>query len=302
MVRYDSGMTDPESGDVLRLVKRTVNRACPGFQWGYNTGLHRTENPPPPSSGKWDSDPNAEWNKLPLKPVFDILCEDGGMIMDEWNNHAATDGWTYESYAGRHVNIRKQAHSRGGHVVLCSFEPESHADGIYQEILPLAARTHRGWDPLKGGRAGANYEQFATRYAGYVWDNEAVELEKAEQWIDWGESAKFLFKWPSYSYLQKNGKAGSDLILQMVNMPPERVCSYDDCRVPPPRRDLKCSIRLPEGLKVNEVWRATAEPELKQEKLPHKVVDGQLVFTVPKLRFWNMVVVRLDGEGKWGIR
>ena len=51
MIRYDSGMTWPESGDMLRLVKYKVNQACPGFQWGYNSGVHRTADQPPPTTG-----------------------------------------------------------------------------------------------------------------------------------------------------------------------------------------------------------------------------------------------------------
>lgn len=299
MIRYDSSMMYPEAGDMLRLVKYKVNKACPGFQWGCNSGVHRTNNPPPPTCGKWKIDPDADWAKAPLRPVYDMLCEDGGMMMDEWNNHAHQDRWTYDKYASRHIHFRKEVHRRGGHVVFCPFEPESHADAVYQDILPLAARTHRAWDPLKGKKILTSYPQFATRYAGYVWDNGARPLDEAQKWIDWGEHAQHLFKWESYAYLRNRGADDTDLIVQMVNLPPKRVSSYDDCRVPPPRIDVACSIKLPDGVQVRDVWCATAEYELRQQKLPHQLENGRVTFRVPKLRFWTMLVVRLAGNGKW---
>jgi len=295
MIRYDSSLMWEESGDVLRLVKRIVGKECPDLKWGYNTGYHRTDKHPPPTSGKWGSDPNAEWNKPPVKPVFDMLCEDGSMIMGEYNTHAA-DGWTYTRYGSRHIYARKLAHERGGHIVFCPFEPNNHTDTTYQEILVLAARAHRAWDPAKGSRLGPKYEQFATRFAGCLWDNQAVPFENAREWIDWGENAQHLFLWDSYACLRKSGEKGTDVILQLVNMPPERVNSYDDCRVPPPRENLVCSMRLPEGVKPRDVWCATPDPHLTLEKLPLQVKDGRATFTVPKLRFWNMVVLRLEGD------
>ena len=294
IIRYDSGLMWEESGDMLRLVKRIVKKECPDLRWGYNTGYHRTNKHPPPTSGKWGSDPNAEWNQPPIKPVFDMLCEDGSLVMGEYNTHAA-DGWTYKRYASRHINARKMVHKRGGHLLFCPFETESHTDTIYQEILVLAARAHRGWDFTKGSRLGPNYEQFATRFAGYIWDNKATPFEGAKEWIDWGENAQHLFLWDDYACLRKNGENGTDVILQLVNMPPERVNSYDDCRVPPPRRDLVCSMRLPGGVKPRDVWCATPYQHLTLEKLPLQVKDGRVTFTVPKLRFWNVVVVRLEG-------
>jgi len=298
-VRYDTAWDAPESADILRLVKSKVRAACPELQWGYNTGLHRREHQPTPSHPEWAKDVLPARALESPTPIFEMLCEDGGMIMDEYNRHAGQDPWSYRRYATRHVHIRDKVHPHGGHLVFCPFDPEMDSDALYQDILPLAARAHRAWDPLKGRTVLADYDRFATRYAGYIWDNRAVRLKDADRWIDWGEDKKHLFLCDSYVYLRPRQPGRAEMIISMVNPPPERVCSYSDCRVPPPRNDLTCTVSLPEGCSVLDVWRLS--PELKKEckKLAHETPAGKLRFTVPRLRFWNLLVVRLQGNGTW---
>ncbi|MBS3764506.1 MAG: hypothetical protein KGZ25_14505, partial [Planctomycetes bacterium] len=164
-VRYDTGWQKPDSSAILELVKREVRESCPQLQWGYNTGLHRRARQPKPVVPAWGEDVlPAEFIKSP-RPAFDVLCENGGMVMGEYNRHAGQDGWTYKRYASRHVGTRDKVHQREGHLVFCPFEPKMDSDALYQDILPLAARAHRAWDPLKGRTVLADYDRFATRYA-----------------------------------------------------------------------------------------------------------------------------------------
>jgi hypothetical protein len=289
MIRYDSHMQQNETGDITRLVKSKVNKAHPLLQWGYNTGLHRTRKQPPVTGASWAKPGGQE-----LKPVFDELCKDGGMIMDEWNNHAAK-GWSYRKYASRHISIRDVVHPKGGHLVFCPFDVESHADAVYQDILPMAAMAHRAWDPLKSFRPYAFYARFATRFAGFLWDNKCRRAKDARDWIDWGEADKKLFLWDSYVYWRPRGENATELIMHMVNMPPERVASYKDCRVPEPLVDTRCALQLPNGLGAQDLWVATTEPDMKLEKLSLKKQGSKVEFTVPKLRFWNVLVLRAKG-------
>lgn len=290
MIRYDSSMLPEDTGDILRLVKERVNRTHPHVQWGYNDDLHRTDKHPPLTSAPW-----ANNKGRPLKPVFDTLCENGGMIMDEYNNHAGKDGWSYLKYATRHVAIRDVVHPKGGHVIYCPFDLENHADAVYQEILPLAGMAHRAWDPLKGQRPYAFYDQFATRFAGFLWDNRSRRAKDAREWIDWGEADKKLFLWDSYVYWRPRGDNSTELIMHMVNMPPERVASYKDCRVPPPMNDTKCTVQLPEGLNAQQLWVATPEPRTRIERVALEKQGRKIEFTVPKLRFWNVLVLKVEG-------
>jgi len=289
-IRYDTDMSvremdgaQPHVATYFPETKKIVNKALPKFQWGYNDGLHRRDLGKEPE----------------LKKLFATLCEGGGMIMDEYNNHAFQDRWTYERYAARHRSIRKMVHDNGGHFTLCPFDLDWVSDQVYQGILPLVARGHHAWDPHKGQVPYANYHQFSTRYAGAIWDPAAVVLAGAAERVDWGEATNKLFHPHDYVYLRPRGEGRTDLVLHLVNPPPERACSYDDNRVNPPMADIPGMIALPDGLTARAVYAASAEPALHQQTLEFAQRDGKLAFTVPKVRFWNMVVAELEGKGVW---
>lgn len=276
-VRYDSAMNWPEMAHHLKLIKTTVNAACPGFQWGYNSG-----HPDGYAPG-----------------IFDEMCAGGGMIMEEANVHAFKDQWTYDKYASRHIEFRSQVHRRDGHLTFCPAEPESNNDLVYQQILPLCARAHHAWNPAPNAVGGADYTRFCARYAGQLWDNTATALPQAAQVINWGPAAPKLFKWDSYCYLRPTGAGTSELIIHLVNQPPERVSAYDDCRVPEPLEAIEGSVKLPDGITAVAAWRLSPELAPEQLSLPLRQDKDRIAFTVPKLRFWNMIVLQLTGSGRW---
>ena len=86
--------------------------------------------------------------------------------------------------------------------------------------------------------------------------------------------------------------------MHMINQPPLRVNSYEDCRVPVPLADTACSIQLKKDYEIREVWCTTPEPRLKIEKLNFKKEGERIHFSVPKLRFWNMIVLKMKGPAK----
>ncbi len=289
-IRYDTDMTVKEMAGTQHHIakyfpatKSRVNKILPEFQWGYNDALHRT---------------NLE-NNPELSQLFETICSGGGMIMDEYNNHAFQDRWTYEKYAGRHRFIRQQVHPKGGHVTFCPFDLMYDNDKVYQAILPLAARAHHAWDPDKGNFHYANYQQFSTRYAGALWDTNAIQVPDAAERIIWKDDTKNLFRPNDYSYLRPRGKDRTDLIIHLINRPPERAASYKDGRVNLPVTNLECEVKLPAGTIVRGVYAASAEPSIQQIKVPHTLTGEKLTFIIPKLRFWTMVVIELEGEGDW---
>ena len=83
--------------------------------------------------------------------------------------------------------------------------------------------------------------------------------------------------------------------MHMVNLPPERVASYKDCRMPPPLTNTKCILQLPEGLNAQQLWVATPEPRTRIDHIAFEKQGRKLEFTVPKLRFWNVLVLKLEG-------
>lgn len=129
--RYDSRDTDPFAPGIFPLARKVVDKARPAFQWGYNDGLNRTDLSDKPE----------------LRELFDFLCSDGALMMDEYNTHAFKDKWTFERYARRHVMFRDNVHSRDGHLVFCPSDVTMANDAVFQAILPMAARASRMGSP-----------------------------------------------------------------------------------------------------------------------------------------------------------
>jgi hypothetical protein len=276
-IRYDSAMNEPETVRNFKIVKDAVTQACPDFQWGYNSG-HPSGYPP---------------------GMYDLMCAGGGLIMEEANVHAGKDSWPYEKCARRQLEFRDQVHPRGGHLVFCPYEATQWSDSVYQKILPICARAHGAWDSLKGQVLLADYHRFYTRYAGQLWDNVYVTPTNAPNRIRWSDGGTNLFLWSSFVYVRQPASTRTELIMHMVNRPPERINSYGDCRVPAPLQNLECTAQIPDGLKPIEVWRLSPELEPEQDRLAFKTEKDRIVFTVPKLRFWNVIVVQFEGTAKW---
>jgi hypothetical protein len=276
-LRYDSAMNDPAAPHYFGMVKKMVNDACPGFQWGYNSG-----HPDGYAPG-----------------MFDLMCEGGGLIMEERNVHGGQDGWTYKEYASRHVVWRDEVHPRGGHLTFCPYEPELMNDSIYQQILPLCARAHQAWDVTGGQVVGWDYKRFSLRHAGQLWDIDYKPITNAAAHIDWGAASSNLFLWDHYVYDRAVGPDRRELILHMVNPPPDRIGGSPECSVPDPVEGAVCRIRLPPGVKAGPVQCLSAEQIPEQQELASRQEGDLLVFTVPKLRFWNMLVIPLAGTGRW---
>ncbi|MBI2191158.1 MAG: hypothetical protein HYU36_04160 [Planctomycetes bacterium] len=284
--RYDSPMDRPEAARVLRLVKETVNHAFPAFQWGYNVTAYKM---------------------LEFPETFSLLCENGGMIMEEYNLAAPDQGWTWDYYTGRHRSIRSWVRERGGHGELISFgenfslsdEEVPRIDLVYQDIFTLAAQLH--WAYRQSSTLYyAHYPRFATRFAGFLWDNRSEPLKNPRDRIDLGEHSEHFFAWPEYAYLRQPEPGRRQLIFHLINAPAStRVGEAKHCPVPPPRSRIPLSIRIPPKTQVRGAWAATAEPELALDRLEVQTEKDSVRFTVPRVRFWTLVVVDIDGEEPW---
>ena len=271
MVRYDSDTGGAHVPERLRLIKDLVMKECPGFAWGYNDSVHRMAKPPP---GAWE-----------------LVCENGSMIMDEYNVHAAKEGWPVDRYTNRQQIFRDQVLPRGGYLVFIGFDAPAH-EAVYQRVFTLAARIHQAWD------TDIPYNRFCTRYAGELWDNQARLLPRAGEWLAWKDAAP-LYQWERYVYVRPTGAGRGQLLVNLINAPTfPRFAGPDDATVPPPRRDLSGTLRLPPGVTVRAAWCLTPDATTTQASLATApAADGRLALTVPYLRFWDLLV--FDYEGAW---
>ena len=211
-----------------------------------------------------------------------ILCEDTKRC----------SGWTYDHYINHLAVLRKVTHPRGGHLVIMK-GAGGHYNARYEDIITHASR-HHGMYIHEG-----LYPAFATRYAEYLWANDARDLPEAEDRIDWGGSEAHLLQWPRFAYVRETGGGKrTELILHMINKP--QMTRFNSEEAPPPvRTNVRCSIRAPAGLEVRDVWCASGDDGIWQKRLAFERRAETLTFEVPQLWFWNLVVVRFEGVAQW---
>lgn len=272
--RYDSWGSSEGTKRLLPLVKKWVNDVVPEYQWGYNCAV---------------PDEAANWSE-----AFDEMCRNGGLIMEEAirNFHESHETWEY--FAKRILDYKDIVRKRGGNFVIVWLDRGFDNDFLYQWIFTLAGQTH-GYGNARTVSTG-NYAQFATRFAGLLWDRRITNVPNPARWIDVGSAKEFLWMWDRYVHQRDLGGGRRQLIVHLINAPvAKRIKLDDDNAVPPPRFDLKIGVKLPEGATVRTVHLATAEPTLALQELAYEKQTGAISFTVPKLRFWDMVVVELEG-------
>jgi hypothetical protein len=278
-VRYDSHAISKGNARVVDLVKRVVHAEVPDFQFGYNSSVPE--------------------GKAELIEPFKAQCEGGGLIMEEGIRQFGGGGMsysgarTYKEFAERILNFKEEARGCGGHFLAIGMDESFLNDRIYQYIFWLAGNTHTcyEWLPI----SVANYAQFATRFAGQIWDLKVTTIPSAKSWLDLGEAEAFLWLPERYIHQRDLGGGRRQFIAHLINAPTEtRLYTNDDNKLPPPREKIPLGLKLPGKAQVRGVWLLTAEPVLTQMKLEYETKEGRVRFIVPRLRFWDVVVVDLE--------
>jgi hypothetical protein len=278
-VRYDCHAISDENARLMRLVKETVHAEAPAFQFGYNSSVPQ-------------GDPR-------LGAAFKAQCEGEGGIMEEGIRQfgggglSFAGGATYAVFARRLLDFKNEARTAGGHFIAIGLDKCYPNDLVYQYIFWLAGNSHPCYDWRDA--SVADYAQFATRYAGLLWDLRLTPLREPAKWIDVGAAESFLWWWRDFVQQRALDGGRRQIVIHLINAPAETVLyTHDDAKVPPPRRDIPLALRVPDGAQVRGVWFLTPEYELTRTALPVTVADGRARFTVPRLRFWSMAVVELD--------
>ena len=282
-VRYDSHAISAENARVVGIVKQVVRAEEPEFQFGYNSSV---------PMGVAD-----------LLEPFRAECEGEGLIMEEgireYGGGGGSDagGRSYADFAKRLLDFKDEARRNGGHFLAIGMDKCYPNDLVYQYVLWLAGNTHPCYDWQD--TSVANYLQFATRFAGQLWDLRVTPLREPLSVVELADRGA-LWLPERFVHQRDLGNGRRQLIVHLVNAPTETALYiHDDAKLPPPRENLKLTAKLPAGAKLRGAWLLTAEPQLRQERLPAEARDGQVALTVPRLRFWDVVVLDLDQAPAW---
>lgn len=277
-IRYDSYTNIQGDDPMLRLVKADVAKEAPEVQWGYNTIV----------PGAPELCPDA----------FRELCRNGGLIMDEGARGYGQYKGKYDDLARRLLYWSTATRRFGGHLTAIGQDKCFANDYLYQYVFWLTANTHPWFGGGDGDGPMPNYRRFATRYAGLIFDLAVTPVPDPMRYVNLGDHPPLLYLFPEYVRQRDLGNGRRQFILQFVNPPvATHLWTNEDNVLPSPREPFPVTVTLPGTAKVRNVWHLTAEPVLTQHALPFVMHGREVIFTAPRLRFWNMVVLDLENAG-----
>ncbi len=268
-VRYDSHTISEEIAKAVKKVKSFVRGELPQFGFGYNSSVIV--------------------NNPALEDAFKEHCEGESLIMEEAIRKSGSNKASYEDFANRLLLFRKEVRKNNGHFVAIGMDECLPNDLIYQYILWLAGNTHPCYE---WKNVVYNYKQFATRYAGIMWDLKVKPLDNANAIV--GIDDKYALKlWRWQDFASKIELAGGRVqtIIHLINKPvASRLNDVPNNAVPLPIHKMPIKINIdPEKYKI-KLWLLTAEPSMTQIEIPYEKHGSSISAVVPKIRFWSVLV------------
>lgn len=180
----------------------------------------------------------------------------------------------------------------GGHHATYAFNRIG--DRLYNFIVNFAMRSHL-MNAYTGG--AVNINRFATRFAGFLWDDKLHTWVNAQNVID-VQSDREVW-WKQFASVRPLSDGGTQFIIHLIN-PPEGKKNLSDKKEPAePAKNIKVSWN-----QINSFRRAMIGDldscDIKQLE-PQKVGD-KLIFDVPEIKHWAILVVEANiptPEVKW---
>jgi hypothetical protein len=261
--RYDSYYSADWTKKATAMVRETVEKEIPGYQWAYN------------SITPADHGQNA----------LDIMVGGGGLIIEEGLREVTGTGGSLDHYIDTLLSYRDMIWPHGGHLGVIYDVPRGAAglsESIYASAVLFASGAHPYYNvPL--------YAPFALRYSELLWDNRMRPLKDPEQVVSFGRKVD-LYRWQPLAQTVTLHDRDRRLIVHLVNAPKEfAFCREVPVGLPDAIRDLPVKMKLPAGAAVKGVWVLT--PETGHQEVRHAAEGDAVAVVVPDVRCWTMLVV-----------
>jgi len=277
----DGSFNLPESADLTKAnvnlvqkMKKQCWQVNLKYLFGYNTGTEI----------QW----SIPANNTP--PEFREKCKDGGLIANEAMAFVGDVPWLY--YTERVRRESDIVRYYGGHHATYAFNRGG--DRLYNFIVNYAMRSHL-MNSYTGGVVDIN--KFATRFAGFLWDDKLHTWTDVEKIIDIRSNREIW--WKSFASVRPSTKGGTQFIVHLIN-PPEGKTTLSDQKMPSESaKDVKVYWNNPEGFQ--RVMIADLDTCSLKQIEPQKEGD-RLVFSVPEIKYWAILVVEANvptPEAKW---
>ncbi len=161
---------------------------------------------------------------------------------------------------------------------------------IFPSTSLLAGGAHPYYSTLEN--ALGQYPRFALRYSEFLYDNRLQPLKAPESVVHVAGDPPLL-EWKRLARARDLDGERHRLILHLLNPPADDMSLHNlAMSCPPPLRGLRLSVTLPPGATVDALWNLCPIPDAGQQLLPYKLSEeNTLTFTVPEVRFWNVIVI-----------
>ncbi|MDA1138512.1 MAG: hypothetical protein O3B01_08000 [Planctomycetota bacterium] len=283
-----------QSAALLRRMRETIRKKHPNFVWGSNGDLYGV--------GNVLTDRRNAIPDINNSPAFVAMFEggnlEGGNYMDEgWMN-------AYMYLDTRNVIrnylyiCRRQADfTRKAGGFFHTFSPQRDGTGyfvqsdIYYNLLTiLAGAQYPGkYSNTPGSETGSAH--FITRFSEFLWDIDLKWLENGAEVIrvDTDEEV-----WFEDTVVWKDLPDGRRRYVIPIINPPTMERFYKDrfSEVAEPIKEpFEVEVKTPEGFSDADVWMLTAEPRTAAVKLEAEADDAAVVFKVPELIIYRVIVI-----------
>jgi len=293
------GDLDAQSLHNMQLIKETVRKAAPDFQWGYNAGYDKTV----------EQQPNT-WQEV-VKDAG-IWVEGGFRSGDEGR---ADPSNTWDKYIDKLYLSSQFVIRSGGYPIHGALAADSAIMRRFMNALFLSQGSHACWH---GGTWGEflDHSRFATRYSQYLfdpalrpwWGYPDIHVSGWVQWEDRNAGkippldSQFRIKsdhplfFPEKTFFTREvSNTERESVLHLFNHPGKPYIDYTEMNPPPIQKNVEISIKSPPGMKATEAWCLSPDQWPMEEKLSVAADDpGWVKLTIPTLEVWNTVVVKWE--------
>ena len=130
------------------------------------------------------------------------------------------------------------------------------------------------------------YSRFATRYGEFLWDRKFVPVTAEEAGIEINGEERFL--WRRFVRRRVLPDASVQTVVHLITPPPaDDIYPAQPFPLPAWQRDVAVRVKMTTR---PTVWRLTAEPELRCERLETVATEPAFTVTVPEHRYWTVLV------------
>ncbi|HEY3417740.1 MAG TPA: hypothetical protein VGM23_12725 [Armatimonadota bacterium] len=290
---------DKQSLHNIQLIKNTLRKEDPNFEWGYNAGYDMT----------------CETMPLTWKEVVNnagIWVEGGFRSGDEGR---ADPSNTWAKYQNK-LYLSSQFVIRGGGYPI---HGAISADAAYVRKFLYALFLANGSHPCITGDLTilTDYAKFATRYSQYIYD------PNIHPW--WGYPDIHTTGWLQYEdrnaakispiateakvestrpvwfektlFHREISKTEQDTIVHLFNDPGKPYIDYQQMDPPAVQQNVAVTVKAPAGMRLAQAWCLSPDGEPMSKMLsPLPAGDGWIKVTVPQLAIWDIVVFHWEKE------